>query len=55
MGSHIRCTSFIKDEQHHITIPNHDPLKIGTLSAILEDIANRHNLTKQQLVEKLFK
>lgn len=55
VGSHIRCTSFIKDEQHHITIPNHDPLKIGTLSAILEDIANRHNLTKQQLVEKLFK
>ena len=32
-GSHIRLTTQ-QNGQHHITIPNHDPLKIGTLSAI---------------------
>ena len=35
-GSHIRLTTFQKGE-HHLTIPQHDPLKIGTLSAILSD------------------
>lgn len=33
-GSHIRLTTQLKG-QHHITIPNHNPLKIGTLSSIL--------------------
>jgi len=35
-GSHIRLTAFESGE-HHITIPAHNPLKIGTLSAILSD------------------
>jgi predicted RNA binding protein YcfA (HicA-like mRNA interferase family) len=26
-GSHIRLTSRMKDREHHITIPGHDPLK----------------------------
>lgn len=29
-GSHIRLVSSIKNEPHHITIPDHMPLKIGT-------------------------
>jgi hypothetical protein len=28
-GSHLRLTTD-QNGQHHITIPNHDPLKIGT-------------------------
>ena len=38
-GSHIRLTTS-KNGEHHITIPNHSPIKIGTLNAILKDIAN---------------
>lgn len=38
-GGHIRLTTQ-KHGEHHITIPNHSPLKIGTLNAILKDIAN---------------
>jgi predicted RNA binding protein YcfA (HicA-like mRNA interferase family) len=35
-GSHIRLTcSFPKT--HHVTIPNHDPIKIGTLAAIINE------------------
>jgi len=37
-GSHIRLTSREKGE-HNITIPAHNPLKIGTLNAILRDIS----------------
>ncbi len=53
-GSHIRLTT-IKNGEHHITIPNHSPLKIGTLSSILADIATHFNLSKDQLITELFK
>jgi predicted RNA binding protein YcfA (HicA-like mRNA interferase family) len=51
--SHIRLTTTLKG-QHHITIPNHDPLKIGTLSAILGDVANHLGTTKEEVVQELF-
>jgi predicted RNA binding protein YcfA (HicA-like mRNA interferase family) len=49
-GSHIRITTTQKGE-HHITIPNHDPLKIGTLSSILNDVAQHFNITKEELLK----
>ena len=52
-GSHIRLTC-ATPEQHHLTIPNHDALRIGTLAAILADIAARQNLTRDELIERLF-
>ncbi|MBO9681459.1 MAG: type II toxin-antitoxin system HicA family toxin [Flavisolibacter sp.] len=52
-GSHIRLTTTLKG-QHHITIPNHDPLKIGTLSAILGNVANHLGTTKEEVVQELF-
>lgn len=52
-GSHIRLTTTLNG-QHHITIPNHDPLKIGTLSSILNDIANHFGKTKDQVIQELF-
>jgi predicted RNA binding protein YcfA (HicA-like mRNA interferase family) len=38
VGSHIRLTTLLKGE-HHVTIPNHKPLKLGTLSHILTSVA----------------
>ncbi len=52
-GSHIRL-SCDRQEAHHITIPNHDPLRVGTLSAILTDIAATRQLTRDELLRKLF-
>jgi predicted RNA binding protein YcfA (HicA-like mRNA interferase family) len=52
-GSHIRLTTE-QNGQHHITIPNHDPLKIGTLSAILADVATHLNKSKEALMQELF-
>ena len=53
VGSHMRLTTF-ENGQHHITIPNHDPIKVGTLSAILLRISQHHNITKSELVDQLF-
>ncbi len=53
-GSHVRLTSRIKDTEHHITIPNHKPIKVGTLSGLLNDIAQYLRMDKDELVEDLF-
>ncbi|MGN6703152.1 MAG: type II toxin-antitoxin system HicA family toxin [Burkholderiaceae bacterium] len=52
-GSHVRVTSVLHGE-HHVTIPLHDPLRIGTLAAILADVAAHCGLSREQLVAKLF-
>jgi len=52
-GSHIRLTSTQQGE-HHITIPNHTPLRVGTLSAILADIAEHFSMTREECIQKLF-
>jgi hypothetical protein len=41
-------------KQHHITVPDHDPIKIGTMSAILSDIAEHRNQTKEDLLHEIF-
>lgn len=50
-GSHIRLQC--DDPAHAITIPNHRPLRVGTLSAILSDIALRRKLDRDALLEQL--
>jgi predicted RNA binding protein YcfA (HicA-like mRNA interferase family) len=52
-GSHIRLTTQQMGE-HHITIPNHSPLKVGTLSAIVSDVASHRGQSKEQVMQKLF-
>ncbi|MEB3283025.1 MAG: type II toxin-antitoxin system HicA family toxin [Lyngbya sp.] len=52
-GSHIRLTTQEKGE-HHVTIPNPSPIKVGTLSAILKDIENHFNVTREELLNQLF-
>jgi predicted RNA binding protein YcfA (HicA-like mRNA interferase family) len=51
-GSHIRLTTLSHGE-HHLTIPNHSPIKLGTLSAILGDVAKHFNLSKDEALKKL--
>jgi predicted RNA binding protein YcfA (HicA-like mRNA interferase family) len=54
-GSHIRLISTYKQAEHKITIPDHQPTKIGTLNNILNDIAEYLKISKQELINKLFK
>lgn len=53
VGSHIRLTTE-ESGIHHITIPSHNPIKIGTLSNILKDIASHFEITKAELINRLF-
>ena len=50
-GSHIRLTTQ-QNGEHHITVPNHDPLKVGTLNAILNDVANHLSLERSEILKK---
>ena len=52
-GSHIRLTTQQQGE-HHITIPNHSPLKIGTLNAILKDVADHIGMSRDELLRQIF-
>jgi predicted RNA binding protein YcfA (HicA-like mRNA interferase family) len=51
-GSHIRITTQLGGE-HHEVIPNHKPIKIGTLQAILSSIAKRHGMSVEDLLAGL--
>lgn len=51
-GSHIRMTSNVGG-QHHVTVPNHDPIRLGTLGALLNDVAAHRQLTRDQLLDLL--
>ena len=53
-GSHIRLSVKMVDKVHHITIPAHNPLKIGTLNAILKDVAENLRIAKKDLIKELF-
>jgi predicted RNA binding protein YcfA (HicA-like mRNA interferase family) len=52
-GSHLRLTTQNGGE-HHITLPNHEALRTGTLNSILKDVAEHVGLTRDALVEQLF-
>jgi len=52
-GSHLRLTTNERGE-HHITIPNHDPIKVGTLSGILGDVARHFEISRDELLQRLF-
>ncbi len=53
-GSHIRLTRKKDNSEHHITIPNHDPIKLGTLNSIINDLSSNLNISKKELLQKLF-
>ena len=52
-GSHVRLTTD-QPAQHHITVPLHDPLRVGTLAAILAEVAQVHSISRDELLQVLF-
>jgi len=52
-GSHIRVTTQVNGT-HHVTMPNHSPLKVGTLlGGVPKPAAAHHHLTVAELLQKL--
>jgi predicted RNA binding protein YcfA (HicA-like mRNA interferase family) len=54
VGSHMRLTTQERG-QHHVTIPAHDSLRVGTLEYILQSVAHHLGLDRQELTERLFR
>ena len=52
-GSHLRLTTD-RHGQHHITIPRHAALRIGTLAEILAELGSHHRLDREALLDLLF-
>ncbi len=53
-GSHLRLTSTLSGGQHHVTIPLHAALRVGTLSAILSEVAAYLGRERDDIGEELF-
>lgn len=52
-GSHVRLTTDTPSP-HHVTVPAHDALKIGTLAGIMSDVAAHLKISRDELLQKLF-
>lgn len=53
-GSHMRLTSTQRASEHHVTIPRHGVLRVGTLSAILAGVCAYLEMSREELLESLF-
>ncbi|HEY2378933.1 MAG TPA: type II toxin-antitoxin system HicA family toxin [Gemmatimonadaceae bacterium] len=52
-GSHLRLTTQ-QGGEHHVTIPDHASLRVGTLAGILADVAAHLKIERRALVMALF-
>ena len=52
-GSHVRVTT-IQNGEHHVTIPSHETLRVGTLAGVLKDVSDHFQISRDELVEQLF-
>jgi predicted RNA binding protein YcfA (HicA-like mRNA interferase family) len=52
-GNHMRLSKR-EGAGHHVTIPRHRPLKVGTLNSILRDVADHLKMDRDTLIRELF-
>jgi predicted RNA binding protein YcfA (HicA-like mRNA interferase family) len=52
-GSHIMIETE-ENGQHLVVVPNHNPIKVGTLNGIIGDVAEHFGISKEDVIRKLF-
>jgi predicted RNA binding protein YcfA (HicA-like mRNA interferase family) len=52
-GSHLRLTT-AEHGEHHVSVPVHKVLPLGTLRSILREVARHAGLTPEEIVRRLF-
>lgn len=52
-GSHVRLTRSIGETEHHLTVPRHGALRVGTLNGILKDVAAHLGESKDEVLRAL--
>jgi len=53
VGSHMRLSTQERGV-HHVTIPAHDALRVGTLEYILDSVAHHLGLNRPELTLRVF-
>lgn len=53
VGSHMRLSTQ-QGGEHHVTIPDHDSLRIGTPSGVLSEVARHLEMTRDEVAWCLF-
>lgn len=51
-GAHLRLTTQ-QNGEHHLTIPLHTSLRVGTLASILSEVEAHFGLTRDELLQRL--
>jgi predicted RNA binding protein YcfA (HicA-like mRNA interferase family) len=51
-GSHIVLQT-LSPRQHRLAVPNHNPLRLGTLNAILRSVAGVKGVSKEDVLRYL--
>lgn len=51
--SHMRLSRSFDGQQQHLTIPAHEPLRVGTLRQILKDVASQLGCSIEELIGSL--
>jgi len=54
VGSHVRLTTPQRGS-HHVTIPMHDPVRVGTLSQIVRDVAEHMAIDRDEVIRTITK
>lgn len=52
-GSHVRLELVVHGELFGITVPLHDPLKVGTSSNIIKDVAQKTGRDWMKILKEL--
>ena len=53
-GSHLRLTSSIRGTQHHIALPAHKTLRVGTLAGVLKEVCAYMKMSRSDLEREPF-
>ena len=53
-GSHMTLTTEIEGRSHSVTVPRQRHVSVGTLNAIVSDVAEVLDLKKQEVRTRLF-
>ena len=50
----MRLASTFMGYEHHVSVPHHSPLKVGTLDDILGNVAEYLEIGQDELMRELF-
>ncbi len=52
VGSHMQLTT-TQGGEHHVTIPRHRPLRIGTFATILDRVAAHFGVSRAEVLKRI--